>query len=252
MQPKNCTRNVAIALTMVCSLVGCASRSQLVKIQSEKEQLKALVEAEKRTNEQLASQLQTVTQRVAEAERELALVHGGKPAAKPSLVNARVPSGTSPGTLEQWARSESLLKFDSLRRTAHVSVSVAFNNSDRVTLESRRELDKVADLLASPQGMRCGVRLHGIEAKPGDNQAVNRANAAAEYLRQLRGIAANRVEVGSKAAASLIDEEGRKVGSPSSALEVELFELASSSENLANDPSGKSGDGWTSPAGRRR
>jgi outer membrane murein-binding lipoprotein Lpp len=251
MQPKINLLCVTIALVMACSLVGCASRSQLVKIQSEKEQLKALVEAEKRTNEQLATQLQTATQRAAEAERELALAHGGKPATKPSLVKTRVPAGASPSTLEQWARSESLLKFDSLRRTAQVSVNVVYNSNDRLTLEARRELDKVADLLASPQGMRCGVRLHGIEAKAGDTHAVNRANAAAEYLRQLRGIAENRIEVGGKAAAHLIDEEGRKVGATNTALEVELYELASSTENLANDPSSKGGDGWTRSSGRR-
>jgi hypothetical protein len=243
---------------LAIALAGCTAQGQIAKIQSEKEALKSLVESEKRRNAELAVQLQAAAERVAEAERELAIAHsgGGRPSrntSPSSLVNTQVGNrGDAATSLEQWSRSEPLLKFDPLHRTARVQLDLAFTGDDRPLFDSRRELDKVADLLSSPQGLRCGVKVYGIESKAGDPAALRRATAVAEYLQRVRNLAAHRVEVASRGARELVDEEGRRVATPGvQGVELELFEL-SSGETVANDPTAKPADGWTSPAGRRR
>jgi hypothetical protein len=243
---------VAGGCLLLASAGGCASQSQLAKIQSEKEQLKALVESEKRLNEKLAAQLQSASQRVAEAERELALAAGGKPVAKPHLVNTQLPAANARAPLDQWAVGQPLLKYDPSTRTARVKVVLTFNTSGQLTIEGRRELDQVADLLLSRSGARCGVRIFGIEASSGDPQAAQRVAATTKYL-GLRGIPSDRIEVSSKVSPQLIDEEGRKLASTAgSGVELELFERTTAGESVANEPSGKSGDGWTRSPGRRR
>src|SRR5688500_18548063 len=118
-------------LCLACLLAGCASRSQLAKIHAEKEQLKALVESEKRRSAELAARLETTTQRVAEAERELALASGGgrRPATS-TLVKTELKSGGALPALEQWASSEPLLKYDRQAQLARVQIRVGYADDD--------------------------------------------------------------------------------------------------------------------------
>jgi len=237
----------SLAAALACALLGCASRTQIATINAEKEQLKAVVESEKRLNEDLAARLQSASQKAAEAERELALREGGGKTARSSssLVNTEVKSKGAPGSLEQWAKGESLLKYDSRHRSARVQVKVEFSDDDRLTFDARRELDKVADLLSSQSGSRCSAKVHGIEATAGDARALTRANAAADYLRR-RGIAADRVAVATRSSSSLVDEEGRKVGAAGSSIEIELVPRDATSESIATEPGKSAGDGWSS------
>lgn len=250
MWPTHTAFRTGVCFGLACLLAGCASRSQLAKIHAEKEQLKALVESEKRRSAELAARLETTTQRVAEAERELALASsGGKRPATSTLVKTELKPGTA-AALEQWAASEPLLKYDRNAQAAQVQIRVTYADDDHLTLEGRRELDKVADLLSSQTAARCGARVVGIESQAGDSRAAARAGAALAYLRR-RGIDPSRLEQSSRTASSLVDEEGRKLGGAPQSVEIEVFERSTGGkESVASDPASK-GDGWTSSSGRR-
>src|SRR4051812_2317170 len=100
---------VALAVALFS---GCASPSQVARLAAEKEQLVAAIQAEKKLNTDLAVRLQSASERAAEAERELAQLDGGKPSRSPASL-ASTParsSSVSSSSLEQWARSQPLLK----------------------------------------------------------------------------------------------------------------------------------------------
>ena len=138
----------------------------------------------------------------------MALLDGGKstPRSSASLVTTPARSSSSANTLEQWSRSQPLLKYDAKQRAARVNLDLAFDNADHLTLDGRRALNKVADLLADAGAARYGVRVSGIEAKAGDGRAAARAQEAADYLRK-RGLAESRVTTTTRLGQSLVDED---------------------------------------------
>ena len=226
-------------LATVAALCGCASRSQLAKLSAEKEQLVAAIGSEKKLNLELASKLQSSTDRAAEAERELALLHGGQPRSA-TLVNTPVRSSSSgSASLEQWSRSQPLLKYDARQRAARVNLDLQFDTSDYLTLDSRRSLDKIADSLSPTSTARYGVRITGIEAQAGDVHALPRAEHVAKYLRD-RGLKDNRLSVVTRGGTALVDEEGRKLGGAAKTVELEIVELPGAPNAVANE-----NGGWT-------
>ena len=238
---------LGVALTAVL-FSGCASRSQLAKLAAEKEQLVAAIESEKKLNTDLAARLQSASDRAAQAERELAQLDGGKSTrSAASLASTPARSSSSSATsLEQWSRSYSWLKYDARRRLARVDVNLAFDEQDRLTMDARRGLHQVADLLVSASAARYSIAVSGIKEGGDDQRAARRAQAIAEWL-QSRGVAADRVAVSTRDSAAVLDEDGRKLKTPPS-VALEIVENSSRSDAVANDPSG--GDGWKS-SGRR-
>ena len=225
-------------LATVAALCGCASRSQLATLSAEKEQLVAAIGSEKKLNLELASKLQSSTDRAAEAEWELALLHGGQPRSA-TLVNTPVRASSGSATLEQWSRSQPLLKYDARQRAARVDLDLLFDTSDYLTLDSRRSLDKIADSLSPTSAARYGVRITGIEAQAGDVHALPRAEHVAKYLRD-RGLKDNRLSVVTRGGSALIDEEGRKLGSAAKTVELEIVGLPGVPNAVANE-----NGGWT-------
>jgi outer membrane murein-binding lipoprotein Lpp len=224
---------------------GCASRQQLSQILTEKQQLVAQIDAEKKQNASLAARLQLADSRAAEAERELALLDGGKtPRSSASLVTTPARTSSPSTSLEQWARSQPLLKYDSRQRAARADLDLAFDNTDHLTFDGRRALNKVADLLADAGAARYGVRVSGIETKAGDARAATRAQEVAGYL-QKRGLAESRVSTTTSPGTSLVDEEGRKLGTGGRLLELQIVELPGRGDAVANE-----GEGWKSSSKR--
>ncbi len=227
----------AVLATLALLAGGCAAQ-KLGKVVAEKEQLLANVQEQKQANELLAEQLQTASERLAEAERDLALADAGR---SPRSTNtntvarsksrtespAKKPASSSSLSLEQLARQESLLQYDSRQRAARLGIEVEFDNENRLTMDSRRELGKAAELLTSAGASRYGARIRGLEAKAGDSQALTRANAVADYLR-LRGVSNDRLAASTRAAQSLLDEEGRTSATPTGGVEIDLVELSGS------------------------
>jgi hypothetical protein len=128
-------------------LSGCAQRSQLAKLAAEKEQLVAAIESEKKLNADLAARLETTSQRAAEAERELAQLDAGKSGrGSAALASTPARSSTAPSSLEQFCRSQPLLKYDARQRVARVDLNVTFDEQDRLTIDARRDLHQEADL----------------------------------------------------------------------------------------------------------
>lgn len=250
----NCSHLIARAafgLVFVVALCGCASRSQLARLASEKEQLVAAIESEKKLNTDLAARLQSASERAAEAERTLAQLDGGIPGrSSANLVNTPARSSSpssSSSSLEQWARSQPLLKYDARRRLAQVDIDLAFDENDRLTMDARRGLDQVADLLASSSAARYGIAVGGIQNEAGQSdRASKRSQAVVDWLHK-RGIAEDRVSASVRAGTSLIDEEGRKLPAPR-LVALEIVELPGRSDAVANDP--KADGGWTT-SGRR-
>jgi outer membrane protein OmpA-like peptidoglycan-associated protein len=227
-------------LVSMLFLSGCASRSQLAKLAAEKEQLVAAIDSEKKLNADLSARLTSASDRAAQAERELAQLDGGKSARSAgSLVSTPSRSSSTATTLEQWSRSHSWLKYDSKRRVARVDLDVAFDDQDRLTMDARRGLHQVADLLVSGSAARYSIAVTGIKETGGQDRAARRAEAVAQWL-QSRGVAADRVAVSTRDSASLLDEDGRKLKTPTSvALEI----VEGPADAVANE-------GWTS-SGRR-
>ena len=233
--------HAACGLALTLLFCGCAQRSQLARLAAEKEQLVAAIESEKKLNSDLQSQLASAADRAAQAERELALLDGGKsPRGAGNLVSTPARSGSPASSLEQWSRSHSWLKYDARRRLARVDLDVAFDEQDRLTMDARRGLHQVADLLVSGSAARYSLAVSGIKEAGGDDQrASRRAQAVAQWL-QSRGVSADRVAVSTRASASIPDEEGRKLKTPGLvALEI----VEGPADAIANE-------GWTS-SGRR-
>ena len=246
----NPTARKALVAAVLVLLPGCASRSQLARLAAEKEQLVAAIESEKKLNSDLAARLQSTSERAAEAERELAQLDGGKSgrsSASLASTPARTSSLPSLSSLEQWSRSQPWLKYDSRKRLARVDLNLAFDEQDRLTMEARRGLDQVADLLVSASAARYSIAVAGIK-NPSDqgDRASQRAAAVADWLRK-RGIGEDRVATSTRDSDSMLDEEGRKLKTPA-LVALEIIEAPGSPGAVANDPS--KGDGWKS-SGRR-
>jgi hypothetical protein len=238
------------AVPLVCAafLYGCASQSQLASLRAEKEGLVAAVDAEKKLNADLAARLQLASQRAGEAERELALQHGDKPGRSSAMVSTPARSSAAGMSLEQWSRNQTLLHYDPRRRVARVDLDLTFDSADRLSLESRRALDDLADLLVTPAGSRYGLTVAGIPGKGAtDSQVRQRAAGVADWLLK-RGLGSDRVTTTTRTSSPLVDEEGRKLNSVR-AVQLEVIELPGRVDAVANDPS-RSGDGWVS-SGRR-
>jgi len=235
-------------LAFLVAICGCASRSQLARLAAEKEQLVAAIESEKKLNTDLAVRLQSASDRAAEAERELAQLDGGKSGrSSASLASTPTRTSSSPSSLEQWSRSQPWLKYDARRKLARVELNVAFDEQDRLTLDARRELHQVADLLASGSAARYSIAVSGIKnTADQEHRASQRAAAVADWLRK-RGIAEDRIATSTRDSDSLLDEEGRKPKTPG-LVALEIVENPGRSDAIANDPS--KGDGWQS-SGRR-
>jgi len=239
-------RHACALAALLVLLSGCASRSQLTKLAAEKEQLVAAIESEKKLNTDLAARLQTTSQRAAEAERELAQLDGGKSgrsSASLASTPARSSSSPSPSSLEQWSRAQPWLKYDARKRMARVDLNLAFDEQDHLTMDARRGLDQVADLLVSASAARYSVAVAGIKstADQGD-RATQRAAAVADWLRK-RGLAEDRVVTSTRDSDSPLDEEGRKLKTPV-LVALEIVENPRRSDAIANDPA--TGDGWKS------
>jgi hypothetical protein len=231
----------AATLAIVLPQAGCASRNQLTKLMAEKQQLVATIEAEKKENAELVARLQTTSDRAGEAERELALLHNGKPGVSASLVHAPIRSNPPQPSLEQWSRSQPLLRYSAAQRMAVVNVDPTFDSNHQLTLDGRRALDRVADLLASSGAARFGVKVSGIQATAGDAQpAAQQAAAVAQWLEK-RGIGKTRIETATRVGSTHVDEEGRRLGG-SHSIELEITELPG--QAVATEHS-KGGDGWT-------
>lgn len=230
----------AYGLALAVAISGCASRSQLAKLAAEKEQLVAAIDSEKKLNADLSNRLASASDRAAQAERQLAQLDGGKSArGAGSLVSTPSRSSSSATSLEQWSRAHAWLKYDAKRHLARVDLDVAFDDQDRLTMDARRGLHQVADLLVSGSAARYSVAVAGIKDAGGQDGAARRAEAVSQWL-QSRGVVADRVAVSTRESASLLDEEGRKVKSPRSVI-LEIVE--GPADAVANE-------GWTS-AGRR-
>lgn len=231
-------RHYVFAAVIAICFSGCASRSQLARLAAEKEQLVAAIESEKKLNADLSTRLASASDRAAQAERELAQLDGGKSnRSAGSLVSTPSRTSSSANSLEQWSRSHSWLKYDAKRRSARIDLDVAFDDQDRLTLEARRGLHQVADLLVSASAARYSIAVSGIKEAGTEEQATRRAEAVAQWL-QSRGVAADRIAVSTRE--SSLDEEGRKLKSPSTvALEI----VEGPADAVANE-------GWTS-SGRR-
>lgn len=233
----------AAASALLITLVGCAGSGQLAKIAAEKEQLVAAIESEKKLNSDLAARLQLASERAAEAERALALQHGDKPGGtSASLVNTPARRAKASSSLETWSRTQPLLKYDARRSAARVNLNLTFDDQQRLTLDSRRGLDQVADLLVSSGGDRYGISVAGIQTDAvGEAIANQRAAAVADWLRK-RGIAGERVRTSLRSSSALLDEEGRQLSAPKSVV-LEIVEISGVPDAVAND-------GWTN-SGRR-
>lgn len=230
------------ALALSLAVCGCAGSGQLAKIAGEKEQLVAAIESEKKLNADLAARLQSASERAADAERALALQHGDKPGGtSASLVNTPARRAKASSSLETWSRSQPLLKYDARRSAARVNLDLAFDDQQRLTLDSRRGLDQVADLLVSTGGDRYGISVAGIQTDAvGEAVANQRAAAVADWLRK-RGIAGERVKTSLRSGSALLDEEGRALSDPK-LVALEIVEIAGVPDAVA--------DGWTN-SGRR-
>jgi outer membrane murein-binding lipoprotein Lpp len=229
---------------------GCASQTQLTKLQQEKQQLTALVAQEKQRTSTLINEIQSLTDRTAEAERELALLHEGRPSAIPALASTRKAT-TASASFELWAKTHEPLQYDASRRVARVAMDAQFTGENRLSFQSRRELDSVADLLLTPESRPVSVRVVHFPTAENETVSQQQANAVLDYLKQ-RGVSHQRLEVVARpTAGSRFDEEGRKSPSSTSNMELELWETNNRpTQNVAQDAS--EGDGWVASPQRRR
>jgi hypothetical protein len=122
---------------------------------------------------------------------------------------------------------------------ARVDLDVVFDDQDRLTMDARRGLHQVADLLVSGSAARYSIAVAGIKEAGGQDRAVRRSEAVAQWL-QSRGVAADRIAVSTRDSASLLDEDGRKL---KNARSVALEIVEGPADAVANE-------GWTS-SGRR-
>jgi outer membrane protein OmpA-like peptidoglycan-associated protein len=237
---------------LLCLTSGCLHSSQLAKLQNEKSQLTAIIAQEKELNAKLESQLVAVNQRAADAERELAILHDGPQASGTSSLASYGKAGRL-ASLEPWARSHAELKYDAARRVARLPVEITFTSDDRLQFNARRELDKAADLLLSPEARSLAARVSVSDAEISETRLLTRANAVLDYLKQ-RGVGHDRLEIANRSGRALVDEEGRRTATGVSRVELEILEMNRTanppSSTVASEPAKE--DGWMPAKDRRR
>jgi hypothetical protein len=226
---------------LLAATLGCAaSNGKFAQLAQEKSQLVATIESERKLNAELQSKLQLASQRAADAERELALVHGDHP--KSNLVSATIPRGAPPASLADIAKNNPLLQYNASRRAARVQAELTFNDDQRPSYETRRTLHRVADCLAGQAGRSLAVRITG----PADAAGARQAAAIADFFRE-RGIPSDHILVAAGDSGG-IDEEGRQLPGGARGVGLSLVELGDASGTVAQDPNRT--DGWTN-SGRR-
>lgn len=226
-------QSLIVASLLAQLVTGCAS-SQIAKVQAEKEQLKAHLAEDKKTIDDLASQLADATQRAAEAERDLALTASGRaPTKRVDDVSANLMRSPSIVSAD-WTKNDALLKYDPLRKAAQAKLELQFSENDQLTIASRRQLDRIADLLSTQSSSHLAARVKMDQSSLGEARAAARASAVKDYLRT-RGIDATRLESVAATSENIVGGLG-----------VEVYERIGA---VASDPT--PADGWKTSEKRR-
>jgi hypothetical protein len=222
-------------------------------LQQEKQQLTALVAAEKERAATLLNEMQVLSERAAEAERELALVHAGRGTTSPTTALAAVRRTTTAAgspSLEQWVGEQDHFRYEKARNIARRALQTSFTQEGRLTFQARRELDRAADLLLTPGARGLSVRVIHYATEEQVPTAQQQAAAVLEYLHQ-RGVPHARLEIVARPGTSLDDETGRPLPTTTTPrLELELVPTGTIA--AAGGAAATETDGWTaSPRNRR-